>query len=200
MPANWEQKVRGKLQPSDNTAEFSQTLQSWKHTGAFKDHGAPTASCELCGHTGLRYHYLIANQHTGEALWVGSQCVLNFEASQRARLSKRKRARRRKQIDPALEEQLMAPLVALYDLLSPERRRRLHWVVGRFRERGGFSPDELLMVFKALQREGIPYQPELYPVTLRAKRDRIAVIAMGKADRAMIWPCLTEKQRERVGE
>ena len=85
MNARWEEKVKRKLQAGGEAEEFSRALRQWKHTGAFKDHGAAIAACELCGHSGLRYHYLIANQQTGEALWVGSQCILNFEAGEHAR-------------------------------------------------------------------------------------------------------------------
>ena len=46
----------------------SDTTSKWLHTGGFRDYGAPKAVCELCGHTGLRYHFLIANRVSGEVL------------------------------------------------------------------------------------------------------------------------------------
>ncbi|MBT3240181.1 MAG: hypothetical protein HON98_05650 [Chloroflexi bacterium] len=78
----WEEKVRSKLAKDlDVETSFDQIRQEWHFTGNYKEHGSPNATCELCGNKGLRHHYLIAHKQTGEALWVGSQCILNFDES-----------------------------------------------------------------------------------------------------------------------
>ena len=78
----WQDKVHKKLlETSTIDADFEQLRTEWRFTGNYKDHGKNEATCELCGNHGLRHHYLIGNKQTGEALWVGSQCILNFDES-----------------------------------------------------------------------------------------------------------------------
>ena len=80
----WKQRLTARY-PDFQAGEDEQAFfRQWTHTGQFKDHGKPTAVCDLCGNTGLRYHFLVANRQTGEAIWVGSECVLNFDLSEAA--------------------------------------------------------------------------------------------------------------------
>ncbi len=198
----WEEKVRQKLiATSVNDADFNQLRKEWRFTGNYKDHGKAKASCELCGNTGLRHHYLIANKQTGEALWVGSQCILNFDESIYGEVKKVRRTKQKefqKQIDGDLLDKIMPPIVALYDRLPRDRQRNLHWVVGKFRRRSGFSPADLTKVFNALEREEIKYPKESFPVIIRSKQDKIEMLGLRKNDLQSIWVCLTEEQRKNI--
>ncbi len=94
-------------------------------------------------------------------------------------------------------QQILAPLADLFDLFDVKRKRRLHWIVGKFRRRGGFAPAELVQVFNSFEQHGIDYQRELYPITLRSKNDRQGFMRLSNTDREIIWPCLSAAQKKR---
>ncbi len=201
---SWSERVQARLLAiSILQDDFDAALSEWVHAGGFKDHGQPTATCDLCGHTKLRYHYLVANRETGEALWVGSQCIINFDVEVRDRLGRvvvrpgtRQRVLR-DQVEDARIDQMLQPLVALYDCLTPEKRRNLHWMTGRALERNGFAPVELVRIFQRLTEKDIAFEIECFRVCLRAKQDRQGLRTLSQTELDLIWPCLSTAQRKR---
>ena len=89
----WLQRI-AQRHPAFSPEHAEAFFKAWKHTGQIRVHDDQDAVCELCGYPRLRYQFLAGQRETGEAMWVGSECVLNFdfpEAAVRARL---RRARR----------------------------------------------------------------------------------------------------------
>jgi hypothetical protein len=205
MNTNWTKKISTQIlsvsQEADNAAK---AFNEWQFTGSVTDHGKPVARCGLCGHTGLRYHFMIANRHTGEALWVGSQCILNFDISipqisGRKMLSpKDKQKELKDHVESSRITKLLVPLQQLHQQVGKADRRKVHWAVGKFQRRGAFSPKDLAWLFQAMRLVGIDYQAEDYSLTLRAKQDRLEYTQLSRTARAMIEPCLTDKQREKL--
>lgn len=205
MKNNWTKKFTTQiLAVSQEDKNADQALREWRFTGSVTDHGKPLARCGLCGHTGLRYHFMIANRQTGEALWVGSQCILNFDISVRStagiKLSGRKQIQQelKHQIETDRITKLLAPLHQLYQQVGKADRRKVHWAVGKFQRRGAFSPKDLAWLFQAMRLVGINYPAEDYPLTLRAKQDRLEYAQLPLTARSMIDSCLTPKQREKL--
>ncbi len=201
---SWSERVKARLLAiSTLQDDFDTALSEWVHAGGFKDHGCPTATCDLCGHTKLRYHYLVANRETGEALWVGSQCIINFDVEVRDRLGRvvvRAGARQRVLDDHAEDvgiDQMLRPLVELYDHLAPDKRRNLHWMTGRALERNGFAPLELVRIFQRLTEKRIAFEVECFRVCLRAKKDRQDLRGLSQLELDLIWPCLSAAQCKR---
>ena len=203
MKSNWTKKFSTNLLTvSQENQDTSKALREWKFTGSFTDHGKPQAVCGLCGNTGLRYHFLIANQQTGEAIWVGSQCILNFDLSI-SQISKRPSSSRKEKqtdlkqhIEAARVTMLLRPVQQLYYQVGKADRRKIHWAVGKFEHRGAFSPKDLAWLFQAMKMLGIGFQAQDYPLTLRAKQDRLEFSQLPLTARSMIEPCLTENQRK----
>jgi hypothetical protein len=189
---------------SQEDQKVDQALREWRFNGAFRDHGAPTARCGLCGNTGLRYHFRIVNQLTGEVLWVGSQCILNFDLSSattsKAGLYNLKGRQKElmNQIEAARITKLLLPVQQLYELAGKADQRRIRWAVGKFQRRGSFSPKDLAWLLQAMQLMGIGYQAEDYPLTLRARQDRLEYSQLSLTARAIVAPCLTDAQREKL--
>ncbi len=202
----WKQRLAARYPDfrvdEDEPAFFSQ----WTHTGQFRDHGKQAAVCELCGNTGLRYHFLVANRRTGEAIWVGSQCVLNFDLSERAVLSRQRQARLETEEAANLEatrEQLtamLAQLQGIYQMASPSEQRHIRWMVGKFQRRGGFSPADLGWLFSAMLASGIRIDANLFPLILRTKKDQGEIRGLSASALAWLAPALDEKQRTKMKE
>ena len=189
---------------SHESQQVEQAFKEWRFNGAFKDHGAPIARCELCGHTRLRYHFRIINRHTGEALWVGSQCILNFDLSptpsgkEHHPDQKTKHSQLLSQIEEAKIAKLLIPLQQLYEQVNKSDQRRIHWAVGKFQRRSAFSPKDLAWVFQAMQMLGIEFQAQSYPLTLRSKQDRVEYSQLSLTARAVIAPSLTPIQQQKL--
>lgn len=192
------------LEISQESQQIDLAIKEWRFSGAFQDHGAPTARCELCGNTGLRYHFRVFNQKTGEALWVGSQCILNFDITgfdpnkTSRRSQKEKQQELRHQIDAKAIAELLLPLQQMYTLVSKSDRRKIHWAVGKFQRRGAFSPKDLAWLFQAMQILGIQYQSQNYPIILRSKQDRAEYTQLSITARREIDNCLTPEQRAKI--
>lgn len=205
MKNNWTKKFSTQiLAVSHESTDVDQALREWRFTGFVTDHGKTVARCGLCSHTGLRHHFLIANGQTGEALWVGSQCILNFDISVRSTVGKKLSGRKqiqqelKHQVETAKVTKLLAPLQQLYQRVGKADRRKVHWAVGKFQRRGAFSPKDLAWLFQAMQLVGIDYSAQDYLLTLRSKQDRLEYGQLPLTARNMIEPCLTAKQRERL--
>lgn len=201
MNKNWTEKFSTSLlAASQEDRDTSQALREWKFTGSLTDHGKPIAQCGLCGNSGLRYHFLIANQLTGEALWVGSQCILHFDLSasqigiKPSALINKIKKEQKNQIDAARFTKLLIPVQQLYFQVGKSDQRKIHWAVGKFQRRGGFSPKDLAWLFQAMMLIGIDFNAKDYPLTLKAKQDRQELSQLTLTARAMIKPCLEKSK------
>lgn len=171
----------------------------WTHTGQFRDYGAPKAVCQLCGNTGLRYHFLIAHKKTGEAKWIGSQCILNFDLSAEAAQECKERAKKEAKAEQA-HQRLLAVLKEVQDVYNHVKesdRRKIRWIIGKYQRRGGFSPSDLAWLFQVMAIFGFVPDFKLYTVNLRSKSDRTEIKQMGVTGLQLISRCLSEAQREK---
>ena len=199
-PNSGEESSRSQRLPRDegewdDHGDYSQ----WMHTGQFRDYGTPQAVCQLCGNTGLRYHFLIAHQETGEALWVGSQCVLNFDLSGQA--VRERKVRARQQVAAEEEYQRLVAVLReaqqVYVLLKEGDRRKIRWIVGKFQRRGKFSPADLGWFFQVMAMCGFVPSFALYSLALSSRKDHSEILQMGISGLRLIAPCLTEDQRKK---
>ncbi|MBN2046159.1 MAG: hypothetical protein JW757_14140 [Anaerolineales bacterium] len=181
-------------------------FNQWTHTGQFRDHGKPIAVCDLCGNRGLRYHFLVAHRQTGEAIWVGSQCVLNFDLSEGAMLVRQRQARQVTEEAAKVEANqtqlihMLSQLQGIYQLASKQEQRQIRWMVGKFQQRGGFSPADLGWLFAAMLASGHQLDPASFPLILRAKKDRQELHQLSISALNWLKPALTEKQCQKIAE
>jgi hypothetical protein len=200
MPESSLRKIENSiLKVSQEDKEIEKARREWRFTGSFKDHQKPCTSCELCGNTGLRYHFRIVNQYTGEALWVGSQCILQFDLSQsqrsyRAKSDSDKRRQIQAEIQTAQITRLLYPIQQLYEQVGKSDRRKIHWAVGKFQRRSGFSPKDLAWLLQAMQMLNIPYPADGYTLTLRSRQDRQEYTQLSISARRLIDPYLNHEQ------
>jgi len=202
----WKQRLVARYPEFSPEEDENAFFRQWTHTGQFRDHGKPTAICELCGNTGLRYHFLVANRKTGEAIWVGSQCVLNFDLSEGAVQARQRQARQESEETANLEatrEQLtamLAQLQGIYQLASPSEQRQMRWMVGKFQRRGGFSPADLGWLFTASLASSIHLEACHFPLILRTKKDWGELRGLSASALNWLALSLTEEQRLKMRE
>lgn len=184
---------------SENAEEF---FNAWKHTGQIRVHDDQNAVCELCGYPRLRYQFLVAQRDTGEAIWVGSECVLNFELPESA-VQARLRQVRREQAAEAQAAQdevrfsaMLTQLQPIYRQAGRGEQRRIRWMVGKSQQRGGFSPGDLGWLYLASLAAGVTLEIELFPLVLRSKQDRLELRNLIPGALRWLAPGLSEAQLE----
>lgn len=150
----------------------------WRYKGRLRDLGKPQGACGLCGNTGLRYQFMIVRVDTGEALWVGSACILNFSLTEKAAQARIRRAARKAEqeggqwADEAQMTAVLEQLQRVYRHANQAEQRYLRWMAGKFQRRNGFSPGDIGWLFGAALACGERLDPACLPMIVRTRKDR----------------------------
>ncbi len=156
---DWVKKAIENLIPlSKEQVSLENALTEWYATEHVIDYQTPSETCELCGKTGLRYHYEISNTETAQKIWVGSKCILRFEGiavygQNRELLQGKDREKRLR--DFILEHEkdaVLKCLRSLYSVVFESYREHIEKYVDDFKERNAFRPYQLLSLFKQMQK------------------------------------------------
>ena len=139
-------------------------------------------------------------------LWVGSKCIEQFQVAVLDAQGKlvedvagKGRALREVMKD-AVKERILASLDVLFESADREMQSKLRWIAGKFTRRGGFSPKDLVTLFQLLNASNIAYEPGIYPVTLRSKKDKVELVNLTPTELSMITDCLTTAQQEKYAQ
>ena len=193
--SSWEKRIQQRFPEfHDTEADF---FKQWFFTGKFVDHGANNAVCGLCGNHKLRYHFLVAHRQTGEAIWVGSQCVLHFGVSGTL-VGKKQRQARQEQALEANENSVLAlidQLQSIYQQVTQSDQRKIRWLVGKFQRQGAFSPSDIAWLFQVMLVVGVRPDFTLFPIALKTKKQKNELANLSLTARRLIAPSLTEAQQ-----
>ena len=196
---SWEERLQQRFEGYQK--EGTEFFRQWAYTGSFRDYGQPSAVCEMCGTPGLRYHYLVAHRTTGEAIWVGSQCVLNFELgeeTQKHRLKAQRDAQQalHEQIHQDRVQSLIEQLQAAYQKAGQSEQRKIRWMVGKYQRRGAFSPSDAAWLLQVMLVCGVQPEVENFPISLRTKREKAELRGLSVTEKKLVTACLTDEQKQ----
>lgn len=200
---DWENRIKRRFLEYQGEGTEEDFFTQWTFTGKFVDHGRPSAACGLCGNQKLRYHFLVAHRETGEAMWVGSQCILNFGVSDK-RISKRQRDARRADDAALRHESVLAEksvlaiidqLQNVYQQVTQSDQRKIRWLAGKFQQRGAFSPQDAAWIFQVMLVCGVRPEFELFPISLRTKKEKAELLALPLTTRRLVAASLTDGQK-----
>ena len=197
---DWDRKAKENILPlSKEQSGMDTALAEWYYTGKVSDHIVPSRTCQLCENTGLRYHFEIKNKETKNILLVGSSCILLFGIAvygDSGKLLKGKE-KEKKLTDKIREIQTEAALEDLRQLWMADMKLRdiIDTYIESFEERKGFSPKQLLFLYKQMKKNKISYEPSYYKVALRSDKDKDKLLEMSSQDLELIWPGLSLNQQ-----
>ena len=192
------------LSLSQEQNDFKVALKEWKHTGMVKDHLQAVETCQLCDHSNLRYHFEIVNRVTKAVLQVGSSCIKKFNITVyddegNELFGDAKSQKLDEEISQEQRKMMLQPLRNLWKVAKLEQNYiRLH--VEAFRDRNGFSPENLLYLFRLMEAHEIAHKPQIYKVVLRSNQDKRELFEMSAKDLKLIWPSLSASQKQRFQE
>jgi hypothetical protein len=195
--STYEQRVADKVLPLSVAGVLSEALTEWRFSGETIDHGEPSATCGLCDHEELRYHFRISNDYTGRRLWVGSKCILQFEVavyegSRRLSFSEA----RRKLAILTEKMRLDSCLKALRRLAAAEDNDILRSALEFYEKHKYLTPRFAFVVFWKLQQHRVDHNPSFFKVNLRRQKYRDDLRDMPSGRVHMFWSALTASQRE----
>lgn len=194
------------LSLSQQQTDFQIALKEWKHTaGAVIDHLDSTERCQLCEQSNLRYHFEIANQITKNSLQIGSSCIEKFNIAVYDDGGNRLKGKGvlkqlKKEIGVRQQEMMLEPLRELWKGSNDNIQDIIERCVKQFGLYKGFSPENLLYLFKKMDAGDILYPSNIYKVLLRSNVDKEFLFDMPETDKNIIWASLSTSQKQRYAK
>jgi hypothetical protein len=162
-------------------------MSRYEYDGDFYDNGKAELTCDLCGNTGLRYHFKLRQVDDGFILWVGSECILKFAPQDYARAETDKK----QLIDAAREEGEYFSLFRLAMMTNYKFDFRAAYATY-----GALTPRQMLLlcrIFKDAEEDvGLPPK-----VCLRKKIHQAQYRAFSDTERGLVYPHLSPAQQAR---
>jgi len=195
----YPQRVRGRILPLSVADTLPKARGEWYFTGNVVDHEEPCATCELCGHEGLRYHFEICNDCTYVVLQVGSHCILQFDVAVYEGDRKLSPKDAKKKLDRLIEQMRLESCIrALEELARAENSDPAKRALAHYRKKKKFSPMQALTVLRRLCLYSIDHEPSFFKITLKKQRYMQDLKNMETSLVHFIWPALTPGQRKQA--
>lgn len=171
--SSWALNAAANLVSRSSSPYLAMAMREWHATGDLIDHHSIDEVCELCDHTGLRYHYEIRNTGTNSQLWVGSTCITRFvpmfeggrEVVDEAEKSAILLRWRKEAEELSREEAADRTLRKLFDI--DPRFRTGNW---KRDWKLGYSAKQLNMVAVVCRANGIPFSAYNFKINTRRER------------------------------
>ncbi len=177
--------------------------REWYYTGDLDEAKDCSATCELCRHCGLRYLFVIRNEHTGHRLYVGSKCIRRFPGfriigTDGNRLDTRGAHR---QLASDLKQALRATkqnrvVETLLALGRQSHEFEIDTFIGYYCEQKAFTPKQLSTLLWQFKKYRINYDPSDFKVKVRRHREQRQLLEMERWQLERMWPCLSRSQHK----
>jgi hypothetical protein len=197
----YSQSVRDSILPLSVAGTLPAAFAEWSFTENTIDHETPIETCELCGQQDLRYHFEIANRYTEAALWVGSQCILQFDVAvieNGRRLSPAEAKRHLAKLTQRM--QLESCIRALEEIATKEVNPVLSGALDYYRRNKKLTPKYAAVVFWKLQTFRIDHHPSFFQVELRRGQHVEDLRQMPTPRVHRFWSALSAGQRRKAVE
>lgn len=188
---------------SVNKSNLSQALKEWLYTGDMFDLEQPIEECELCEHPEIRYQFKIINQHNGNEMLVGSECINKFQIiatdtygnllnnkESRRKVNRDKRhlvteARRKRQINTLLE----------LARVEVEERFDINSFIDYVQDRDAFTPNQLTFLFWRLKENKIEYNNADFKLIICRNREKNQLLEMSDWKIRQLWKSMSSNQQ-----
>lgn len=203
----WTERTAANIFPlSREKYDLKKALSEWTYADVNYDIGYAEEICQLCDHENIRYRFEITNRYNGNALLIGSNCILKYSeigvaAPTGERLGKadaKKKVQRdaRNLITKSQTNSILGSLVRL----SRVEGEKLPFVefMQEYAEKGAFGPKKLFATIFRLEKNKILYVRRYFKMTLRTNRAKEQIEEMELSRIGTIWDCLRSSQKEIV--
>ena len=196
---DWEQKAIQNLLPlSQNQKSLKAALSEWSYNGNLIDYGSQVATCDLCDHERLRYHFEIINFETKAALSVGSTCITRFNIraidQQGIVLVGKKRDKYLStEIQRVKFEKSLEPLRLLWKQ-DEQNRKVIERVIQAYKETQKLTPKATYHLFSRMKYFAIEYDPSLYTPDIKSFNNRMEYISLSLSQQQIVQETMTQEE------
>jgi len=191
------------LVQSKEQSDFDKAFREWSYAGNAFDLKESIAECELCGHSGLRFQYEIANSHTSSRLLVGSRCINRFRGIRvqdadgadldEERATKRLASDRRRLIENHRHRRVISSLV---QLASNEDEFDIDSFIKWLLAHQAFTPKQMTTLIWRFEKHGVAFDSADFKVTIRRNKHKQQLFDLPDWQLQKLWPCLSPSQQE----
>jgi hypothetical protein len=204
-------RVKANLLPlSKERHDLDIALEEWAYTGECLDYEEPFETCQMCDKDSLRYHFLIENGYTGNALWVGSECITRFNVGaiapdgtlvQGEGAARLVQADRNRLIEEARQKRVREAIVTVLEAeTEPKWKEMLRSCLDHVSEKDGFTPKQMAAIAWRARMFRVRHSPRDFKVTLRRADHKELVIEMEDWKYEQLRPYLTRTQVQSMDE
>jgi hypothetical protein len=197
----YTQRVRDSILPLSIAGTLPEAFQEWHFTGETEDHEEPIETCELCGHEDLRYHFEIQNEHNGNTLWVGSQCILQFDVAVFEGGSRLTLEEAKKKLEKLTQKmRLDSCIKALEKLSKAEVNPILRNALAYYQKNKYLTPKFAFVVFWRMKEHKIDHSPSFFKINLKRQKCIDDLKHMKTEHVHYFWNALSTSQKRRAEE
>lgn len=176
---------------------FKLALEEWYFAHYIKDNGTPCMTCELCGHSNLRYQFLIKNRLNNQFMYVGSECVLKWDIEIKENGIKILGEKRKQLLDATVQDvrrkrclQFLQKLVTQLD--EPILKNALSF----YDKNHYLTPKFAFVVLWKLKQNNIDHEPSFFKIYIRTKKCKQDLLDMEFSKVKVIAEALNSNQIE----
>lgn len=197
----YPRRVAENILPLSTATTLPMAFREWRFTGQTVDYEVPEETCRLCDQEGLRYHFEIYNDQTGNRLDVGSECILKSQVAVFEQGRELSPEEARKALAGRMRQmRLDSCLRALERLAATEPNDILSNALVYYRKHNALTPKFANVVFWRLQANGVDHDPGFFKVRLDRANFVADLRAMPRKNVHRIWKALTSSQRKKAEE
>ena len=199
--SNYRKQVADRILPLSISSTVPEAFREWTYSGSTHDFEAPIETCELCGQEKLRYHFEIENQHNGNRLDVGSECILRFEVPIYEAGRELSPSEARSLLKQHIKQMRLESCIrALEKLAETEDNRILEGALSYYRRNKKLTPKQANVVFWRLQKHQIDHDASFFAVRLDKQNyvDDLTEMPTPRVHR--FWKALSQSQRKKAIE
>ncbi|MEN9503728.1 MAG: hypothetical protein RI964_3013 [Pseudomonadota bacterium] len=201
----WIQKSTANLFPlSIEKSQFAIALKEWLYTGDMYDLDEPVETCELCGHSDIRYQFKIINHHNANEMLVGSECINKFgilATDEIGNILSKEESRREVNKDRQflIKEAKKRHLInTLISLSAVDKDFDVDSFISYVIDREAFTPKQLSLLFWRLDKHEINYSPRDFKIIIRREREKDQLRNMDSWKLRKLWKSMSPSQQKWV--
>ena len=171
--ARWRNKaIVNLLENSTEKNDHSIAAKEWAFSGEVIDHFVSNKVCQLCEGKNLRYHFKIKNKTINNSeLLVGSSCIKKFDIAVfdengKEIFGSKKSSFLQKKIEQKKQELMLEQIRSLWRVANPEEKDAIEYYVHEYKNKTGFSPDDLFDLFSLMEQYNTEFTKVLFKVSL----------------------------------
>ncbi|WP_338595219.1 hypothetical protein QJR28_09585 [Clostridium baratii] len=183
---------------------WSKAIKEWNYTGNIEEDSNCQSSCELCGHSNIKYKFEIKNEINKNKLYVGSECINKFNVSaitedgRKLTCSETEEKLKKDKRNFLKDKNVEYVLNLLIKIASKDEKFKKDSFFEYYKDRGAFTPRQTFLIVYMCQKYNLECNKKLLKVTIKRKREQDHLLNMEDYKLRLIFDCLSKSQKDKI--